>query len=265
MIKLCIVPTVRPELMFRFMDALQRCEQLRDWGVVAITQEWSNADAGRLMTYPALHGRIAEGRKQPVYPLRQEAMRYYPADVYVNCDDDMIPLPGLTHWDVMAGKLMREQDIGVISGNWARSHAMLKHRTPVDEYVFQPITNMAGGQMYRKDVADWLYSNSLLPVAPYMFDDICASLGAYLGGWKNARYRGSVLIHNILSPGGLKVQFNEDRTLTHPAPSLLTVRPAKVVYDAPNNWYMPVISDVRQEAHVIHKRNREERFGALPT
>ncbi len=256
--KLCIVPTIRPDLMFRFLDALHGCEQLRDWRVVAIAQRYSNTDLALLRDVGCF---VITAEPQPVYPLRVAAMREFPADIYVNCDDDMIPLPGLTHWNVMASKLMCEQDIGVISGNWARSRAMLKHRSPMDEYVFQPITNMAGGQMYRRDVAEWLANNPYCPVEPYMFDDIQASLTAYVGGWRNARYRGSVLIHEILMPGGLKAQFATDATLRQPDLALLKTRQSKPVYHVDNNYLMPVAADIQPLAHQLHRTNREARFG----
>lgn len=115
--------------------------------------------------------------------------------------------------------------------------------------------------MYRADVACWLADNPYCPVGPYMFDDIQASLTAYLGGWRNARYRGSVLIHNILSPGGLKVQFNDTR-LWQPDSRFIKTRPAKRVYAADNNYYMPTVADVQQEAHRIHQEHRRARFGA---
>ena len=262
MTKLVIVPSCRPMLMRRFLEAKQKCRQLDDWGVVLIAQAYTDHELGNIAAACHHIWRIAD--RAPVYPLRVEAMQRYEADIYVNCDDDMIPLPGLTNWDVMAGKLMREQDIGVISGNWVRSHAFLKKKGLVEEYVWQPITNMAGGQMYRREVARWLADNPYCPVAPYMFDDIQASLTAYVGGWKNARYRGSLLIHNILSPDGLKVQFNSDSSLRRPDPSLIRSRPSPhQKYEADNNYYMPVVGDVQPMAHELHHTNREARFGAL--
>lgn len=116
--------------------------------------------------------------------------------------------------------------------------------------------------MYRADVARWLADNPYCPIGPYMFDDIQASMTAYLGGWRNARYRGSVLIHNILSPGGLKVQFN-DTELWQPDPRFIVTRKAKAVYQADNNYYMPIVSDVQPEAHALHRANRAQRFGEL--
>ena len=256
--KLVIVPTIRPDLMRRFLDALDVCAQLRDWRVVAIAQRYSDAQLAELRDR---HCYVISADPQPVYPLRVAAMQAYEADIYVSADDDMIPLPGLTQWDEMASKLMREQDIGVISGNWARSEQLLKHRLPIDEYVFQPITNTAGGQMLRADVARWLARNPYCPVAPYMFDDIQISLTAYVGGWRNARYRGSVLIHNILSPGGNKPLF-DSVTLHRPDPSLIRSRQSPhAKYEADNNYYMPVIADVQPFAHELHKTNRKAIFG----
>jgi hypothetical protein len=172
-------------------------------------------------------------------------------DVWCNGDDDMEFLPGETDYQEAVAKAM-QPGVGVVSCNWIRSEGFRKRAVyKKGSFIKQPIVNMAGGQIYARKIVRLLGTQ---PVKPYMFDDVQVGLAAYVAGYDNYRYQGSLLIHRIMAPGGLKVYFNA-QTLPKPDARLLTIRACKPVYGVDNNYYMPESSDLTAYAHLLHARN----------
>jgi hypothetical protein len=262
MVKLCVLPSTRPALLRLFLEGLCEASQLREWNVVLALQEMTHEEEVEFASHPRVVGCWGNLKKQPIYPLRRRMEARWPADVYCAVDDDMIPLLDLTRWDEMAEMLMADRTLGTVSGNWSRSFSegMLARVLPLkNEVIYQPLTNTAGGQLMRADVAALLRRNPYCPVKPYRHDDVQVALTAYVNGYRNARWRGSVCIHAICSAGGLHGALNEVECCG-PDTTLLAARACKPFYKIDsNNLYMPVSKDVTKKARALHTLNRNKR------
>lgn len=251
-----MVPSVRPDLMEIFARSLVATPALDEWGVRVAWQAVSREDSARVHATlgDRLTGVMRLERRQYAYPLRVRAMtRWRDVDVWCHADDDFEFLPGLTDY-ARAVARAREPGVGCVSCGWVRSEAFLAKKQVLDEFVQQPVVNTGGGMVYGRHVVALLADNPYCPVAPYQFDDLQVGLTAYVNGLRNYRYRGSVLIHRILSPGGMKRSFAE-REHARPPDGLLRLTPSKPVYDKDNNWLMPGSADLLPHAHELHRRN----------
>jgi len=253
------VPSVRPVLLQALLKSWRGHEAV--WGIPlhihaqrAPRHAW-DALAAEFADLPLVWTHAEQGG--PVFPIRCAAMRANPGvDTWIHFDDDMELVPGLTDFTEAIVKA-NEPGVGVVSCNWTRSMApgLLARCWPPREplWIKQPIVNMSGGMVYTRRVVD-----ELLKVGnvPYLFDDTQVGLSAYLAGYENWRYRGSVLIHKILSPGGVKEVFKSTE-LVPPDAHYMRVRKCKPVYaHEGNNLYIPTSDDLTPEAHATHRAHR---------
>ena len=193
----------------------------------------------------------------PVYPARVAMMLDRPrVRTFINLDDDMEVISEHTDYDP-AIKRSRQFGVGVVSCAWAKSEALLAKalKGKAKPWIKQPIVNMAGGQVYGQHVVREMARK----VEPYQFDDVQAALRAYVAGYENWRYRGSVIYHRIMKPGGLKVAFAQ---VSH-APNdpeymeMAEAKPVKGREAVPeNNRLMPDASHLTPLAHRHHQVNR---------
>ncbi len=255
MIIQAFVPSVRPELLRKLLESwwqygrhplhvhAQR-EPRAAWAPLerefgGLPLSWSFAEHGG-----------------PIYPMRVRCMLQRPdVDLWIHLDDDMQLLPE-TNWDAAIEKA-QQVGVGVVSCNWVRSeHPNLIKRAwpPGDQlWVKQPIVNMAGGMIYGRHVLAAMAEHA---ETPFLFDDVQVGLCAYLAGYENWRYRGSLLIHRILAPGGYKTVC-DSHVHALPDPRWITVKRCTPVckIDA-HNVYMPSSASVTEAAHEQHRMAR---------
>lgn len=196
---------------------------------------------------------LAIPTRHPPYQTRYEILRrwYDEADVWINLDDDMEILPTVDY-DAMAAKVL-EPGVGVVSGNWVKSEGHLHRAVYRPEFIEQPIVNMAGGMAYSQEMAKVILA---APNLPYLFCDVQLALEAYVSGRVNYRYRGSLIIHRIMSKGGLKTSYAQ-RNFELPPSHLMMVKPCTEVYKGTNNnWYMPDSKNLTDDAHRLHRQRR---------
>jgi hypothetical protein len=262
-----ILPTARPELLAVFLaswfNPLSPC---RDIPVSIMTFGHPLSDFVDVIT-PYMRASDPEEDKvrfvghfqeyQAVYPARVEMMLQLPnIQTFINLDDDMEVIPEHTDYEP-AIKRSREFGVGVISCAWAKSEALLAKALQGKElpWIKQPIVNMAGGQVYGQHVVREMARK----IEPYQFDDVQAALRAYVAGYENWRYRGSIIYHRIMKPGGLKVAFAQ---VPHAAndPEYMNLHysvPVKGREEVPeNNRLMPSTGNLVRLAHLHHQKNR---------
>lgn len=256
-IRAVVVPTVRPDMFATFLRSFAATPALEGWRLYPVMQAWT-PEALQEVSHMPEAARITEGwfltEKQAPYVLRVQTMVKHPdVDVWCNCDDDMEFLPGETDYTEAVARVL-QHSVGVVSGNWIRSEAFRKRAVfKRGSFVKQAIVNMAGGQLYGRKIVRLLASQE---IKPYMFDDVQVALAAYIAGYENFRYQGSLLIHRILAPGGLKVYFNAQKLPT-PDPRLVKLRAAaRTIYQVDNNWMMPEDGDLTPYARMLHARNK---------
>jgi hypothetical protein len=249
------LPSCRPAMMFSFLNSLK---YLEGWDLLLCTQAYTKEDWSLLKRSPQFH-RITDILEYPErrfpYPTRIEMYRkwYGQYDVWCSMDDDM-ELLSTVNYQPMLDKCL-EPGVGVISGNWVKHESFLKRIGPAEEWIEKPLVNMAGGQIFSTKIIDILLESD---VKPYLFCDIEVALKAYVKGYTNYRYRGSLIIHRIMAKAGLSRTFREF-VMELPNPKYCRVRPTQetICIDGipANNWHMPIDNDVTALARLSHKNN----------
>lgn len=172
-------------------------------------------------------------------------------DVYCNLDDDMTLMP-FTDYSKPIKKLLEDRSSGFILTNWARTESLYEKKVNqiADKFVKQCFIYQGGGMLYRDDVADLIRQ---LPLTETVFDEGWA-LTAYLKGYENYRYLGSVAIHSICTKGGM-AQWYKDIDYTKLAllfDKYINYRKAKDGV----RYHIPIDSDLKLEAKAEHNMNR---------
>lgn len=186
-----------------------------------------------------------------VLALRELADHGY--ESYVNVDDD-VELIEETNWQPAIDKALTP-GTGFVLTNWIKHRNALPKAVSImaDEFIPQVFVYNGGGMAYGNDVADLM--RGLDPV-PTRYDDIWP-LTAYLNGYRNYRYRGSLAIHGIMQRGGMNLYMRRE-----PRPLLcwdwvnyryLDGQPVGMEYS------IPMDSDLKQVAKDTHKAARAER------
>lgn len=175
------------------------------------------------------------------------------SDIWCSLDDDMFAFEK-TDYDRMANILFENKNIGFLSGNWAKTFKQADKKEKVDELVSQKLVFTGGGLMFRDDIADIVRS---IPNKQYLFDDCLWSVYAYVNGYDNFRYRGSVAVHQVCTKGGRRTWVDatqkKDRML--PPSEYLKVRPSK----DKEGYCICIDKDVTKFADLLHKEKKGER------
>lgn len=181
------------------------------------------------------------------------ALSNYKSDIWCSLDDDMEAIEGMTNYGKIVSMLEAEKSIGFISGNWARTKDWALRKGTKDELIPQKLVYTGGGLLFRDDVAEIIRN---IPNEEYLFDDCLWAVYAYVNGYNNFRYRGSVLVHRICTKGGRRTWIaSTHSTKKLPPEEILRVRKAntkKVGYD---EYLICMDKDVTPYANDLHKQN----------
>jgi hypothetical protein len=185
--------------------------------------------------------------------LALQALEGHGYDSYVNVDDD-VQLLEHTHWQPAIDKA-REPGVGFVLTNWIRSEKRLERAVSImgEDWLRQVMVYNGGGMAYTEEIAALI--RELDPV-PARYDDIWP-VTAYVNGYNNYRYRGSLALHAIMGKGGMNSYMR-----TEPRPLLcwdwINYRP---LYGAPvgSDYAIPADADLRPVAHLVHKQARARR------
>jgi hypothetical protein len=172
---------------------------------------------------------------------------------YINVDDDVTLIPQ-TNWQPAIDKSNKE-GMGFVLTNWIKHHNGLEKAIGImtEEFLSQVMVYNGGGMAYDNDIANLM--RDLDPV-PARYDDIWP-LTAYLNGYRNYRYRGSLAVHAIMGKGGMTAYMRSE-----PKPllcqkwinyRLLTKQPVGSEYS------IPMDSDLKPIARITHRAAREEK------
>ena len=228
------------------LDSIATQRQLDDYGVVAVLQEYEE---------PVRHARLTDALYLPkgIGPggARLAALRKWESDFWVNYDDDMLATEN-TNYDAVYDWLLSHPGAGLVSCNNRRVTAK-KLPQLVERFDRQPLVYTGGGLCYRDDVVDVLLTMDDLN---YLFDDTHWSMWAYIHGFNNFRYKGSLAIHDTLTEGGRKAWVGKETRPLSPS-DLITPRATKQQYypGTDNSYHIPTSSDLTPYARQLHKEN----------
>lgn len=191
--------------------------------------------------------------------LRQIMAAPKPPDVFINMDDDMEVIPGLTRY---AGAIEKALDpmTGFVLTNWAKTRELVERKVPKmrEAFVKQALVYQGGGMVYRREVAEMM---AALPAIPQTFDH-CWPLTAYVNGLTNYRYLGSLAIHRVCGRGGMQAYMTDN------APAALmqeyvTFRRAKIQRGNGLDLLLPMDEDLLPLAIETHMASRARRQAAI--
>lgn len=244
--------------MQKFLASFRLWPQRPDWRLYIAFQEYSLPDLERVRDANADLITQAWNVKKRMAPYICRAHMYPQmlkdgVKVFAGCDDDMEFCGERTDFNRMAAAVA-EPGTGVVSGNWARNEGLLGRALyKPGKFIQQPLVNMAGGQVSRREVIEIILKNE---IKDYLFCDIQVALLAYVHGYVNFRYLGSVLIHRIMEKNGLKSMF-KTTAMALPPGAYCSVTPTKKIwYAVGNNWTMPDAGNVTEAAHEAHRTAR---------
>lgn len=224
---------------------------LNGWKAVCVCQKYSEEDILKISDILGRCGRIInKSELVGAHSAKLIALNLVSSDIWCSLDDDMFALPDVTDYEKIANILIENRHIGFVSGNWAKTAKMAMAKTVIDKLIPQKLVFTGGGLLFRDDVADIIRN---IPNEQYLFDDCLWAMYAYINGYSNYRYQGSVAVHQICTTGGrkswLKVVHKNNRVL--PPAEYLSVRPSK---DA-DGYYICNDKDLTSLAHELHKRH----------
>ena len=174
-------------------------------------------------------------------------------DIYCNLDDDM-ELTEHTNYQPVIDKLVNDRNSGFILTNWARTRDLYEQKVPnmKDTFVKQCFIYQGGGMLYRDDVADFVRQ---LPLVETVFDEGWA-LTAYLNGYENYRYLGSLALHFICTKGGMRDWYKsvDYSKLQNLFPEFINYRKGKNGIE----YHIPMDTDLTEKAKEMHKMKKEK-------
>lgn len=240
------------------LDAfLRSCERrYRDVPVYGVLQGYENAAEWPLTDVIDL--------PDPVGPhaARMAALDRWDPEAWIICDDDMT-LTVDTRYHDPARLVTDRPDVGLVSCNWRRTRRMADRVERVEEYKRQSIVFTGGGLVLSRDTAN-LIRNTLPFDAEYVCDNTEWSLCCYLAGKQNARYLGSIAVHNVTAHGGRQAWLTKIAA-ARPDPNLVAVKDSKPFYPhESNNMLSPDDGQLTPEAKARHATARHSRYPTAP-
>jgi len=247
------IPSVRPQSLYKLLNSIQTLEVIKDWNIYVYLQCYSYSDHAYLMNNYGhmISGSIVSSKRVAPYVARCELMKAYPSDIYCMNDDDAIMMDKV-NYEAPVEFLLENRNAGMISTNWVRvnTEKMMARKRYEHKFLKQNLVNTGGGLIFRHDVADSVLGKV---IKPYLYDDIMLSLNAYISGYKNYRYLGSIIEHNAVMNGGIKTLYKEQEMCLLDE-RLIDMHPTTEIYPHKNNnYHMPTSKNLTEKAHKLHK------------
>lgn len=239
----------RVDQLNKLMEGIRNDKRFDDFDICLLYQDYLNNE--NLLRKDLVTQYYSYPERLGCNCARIMLLRKIKYDIYCNLDDDMMLMP-CTNYEKPIKKLLEDKSSGFILTNWARTETLYNKKASamVDRFVKQCFIYQGGGMLYRDDVADLIRE---LPLKETVFDEGWA-LTAFLNGYENYRYLGSVAIHSICTRGGM-AQWYKD--IDYSKLSLLydkyiSYRKAKDGV----RYHIPIDSDLKLEAKAEHNKNR---------
>ena len=206
MMKAFILPTMNTRLteLMKLLKSIN--DNTTGWTPLVVTQRYTAEQKVELDEFlKTLDIKVLVAHyeaPQGCFGARKRALELWAKDfnVFCNIDDDMIVLPS-NNYDKMAEFILKEKGAGYVSGNWGRTEklANAKIMKMEDKFIKQPVVHTGGGLIYTTRVLPYMMA---LP-DNIAYEDSEMTGTAYANGFENYRYLGSIIIHAVVTKGGL--------------------------------------------------------------
>lgn len=190
-----------------------------------------------------------EPKRLGCHTARLRLLKKIKYDTYINLDDDMLLIDQTDYRACL--KKTNEVDCGFVLTNWAKSEKALATKIPKIKNIFQRqiLCYNGGGMVYNNKIADLMRK---LPEVPTKFDNAW-SITAYINGFCNYAYKGSLALHYILRSDGMQ-QFNRENPIELMCTEYIDFK-TKIKKTAlgETNYKIPLDADVNKYARARHK------------
>lgn len=223
---------------------------LPDWSLAVVAQGHSAAQIEKMkQAYGGEATWVSLDRRIGPHSAKVVGLNAVPdSDVFCSIDDDMEFLE-LTNLDPAAQKAI-EPSVGFVSAGWMPHESRIRPSLIVQKYVSQPIVYTGGGLVFARKIAQLV---AALPDLPYFCDNTEWSVAAYIAGYSNYRWRGSLAIHRVCGTGGRRAWI----PLGHralPSSRYVRLESAKGGGEA---YKIPTSGNLTDEAHALHVANKK--------
>lgn len=251
-----LIPTCRYDMTVRLIQSWNAAPWSSDFDAIVVFLDYDPAERKHILSLIGPRLRAAyDLPRTPPFLVRVHVYERHPdVSTWVLLDDDMEFIPETNY--APAIRKAAERGVGIVGCNWIRteSPALRARAAYRDAFTAQPIVYTGGGMVFGPKVREAILS---MPIRPWAFDDVHTSLCAYLAGYQNLRYLGSLAIHRTLHRGGLQRSYRE-QPFDPPLAEYITARPCVPVYEAGSgqNHHIPQSSDLTPLARETHRRRR---------
>lgn len=258
--KTMIITSVRPKLMFRFLQSFKEQKmQEKGWDIALMAQCYNGEELEQLTQQDLINSSqlVKVDSLTAPYIAKNRLIELYPADVYCSLDDDCVLLKETNYEPVV--EFVRQPLVGLVSCNWVRFNkpSFMEKKTIADSYIKQKIVYTGGGMLFDGKVREVLINK---PQKDWLFDNVQYSVDVYTAGLINYRYLGSVAEHNIIVGGGKKRLLNE-RQMVLNDPSFVDLKKSpKRKYKYENEYFMPDERSLTALSHAMHKKHYQQRI-----
>lgn len=183
--------------------------------------------------------------KEGCHAARVHLLRKVRSDIYINLDDDMLLTP-YTRYERAIVKAL-ECGTGFVLTNWARTEKLLLAKVPKmsEKFIPQIMCYQGGGMVYSDKIAELMRA---LPTDKYRYDDLW-SITAYVHGYTNYAYKGSLAIHSVCTKGGMH-KWMKDNNPPYACAHYIKYRKLQS-----GVYAIGLDSDVNAYARALHKEN----------
>ncbi len=238
----------RVDSLNELIESIARNSRFKDYDINLLYQDYlGNKDA---IKYKGVYKNIfIYPKKLGCHGARVTLLRkiWQDYDVFINLDDDIL-LTEYTDYTLAIEKAL-EPSTGFVLTNWARTESLMMKKIPKMEnkFVKQALVYQGGGMVYKKEIAELMAG---LDVSHAKFDDIWP-LTAYINGYDNYRFLGSLAIHKICTTGGMHAYMKEN-DLPLLCREYINYRYCKDGKDV----HIPMDSDLNERAKALHLQNK---------
>ena len=255
MTKALCIPSVRPASLRKLLSSIVELNILRDWKIHVYFQCYTDEERTSIWDSfgHILSGEIVSDCRVPPYIARCRLLETVDADIFCMNDDDAVFMD-LFDYETPIQKIDQDPKCGMVSTNWVRVNTpkMMARKRYEKEFKTQSIVNTGGGLLFSDKVKKAVLRK---PIEAYLYDDIMLSLNAYISGFKNYRYLGSIIEHNAVMKGGIKTLYKEQNMSLLPSEYINMKKTTSIYPHDNNNYHMPVSGALTDRAKSLHKIN----------
>ena len=228
---------------------------LHGWTLVIVVQEYSKEEVervGKMIECPyhiiplqkriGAHSAKIEGIKKIV----ELSGRF----IVCSIDDDMEFIEQTNLEGAIT--LFAKRSTGFVSAGWVNHETRIPNRITKNVFVLQKIVYTGGGMLFSNNIAELLLT---VPNLDYFSDNTVWSLQAYISGYSNYRYLGSIAIHRVCKTGGRREWMHSSEKVL-PDERFIKITRGNERFKIKNNYLIGTDSGVTELAKQSHQLNK---------